>query len=63
MLRQYPSWLGLHIQRRRRSRIRSGVLFTGAGVAGAVERLEGGDEVVFAVAYEVGAAHGFQGFA
>ncbi len=63
MLGQNPSRFSLHIQRRRCSRIRRRVLFTGAGVAGAIQRLEGGDEVVFAVADQVGAAHGFQGFA
>ena len=63
MLGQNPTRFSLHIQRSRSPRIRGRVLFAGAGVAGAVERLEGGDEVVFAVAYEVGAAHGFQGFA
>ena len=63
MLRQNPPRFGLHIKRSRSPRIRRRILLTRAGIAGAVERLEGGDEVVFAVAYQIRAAHGFQGFA
>ncbi len=63
MLGQDASRFSLHIQCSRSPRIRGRILFSGTGVAAAVERLEGGDEVVFAVTYEVGAAHGFQGFA
>ena len=53
MLRQYPPRFRLHVQRNRSPLIRRRVLLARAGVAGAVERLEGGDEVVFAIAYQV----------
>ncbi len=66
MLRQHPPRLGFHAQRCRSPRIRRRVLFTGTGVVGTsstIQRLESGDEVVFTIAYQVGAAHGFEGFA
>ena len=53
MLRQYPPGLRLHAQRNGCPLTRRRIFLACAGVAGAVERLEGGDEVVFTVAYQV----------